>query len=321
MSRALALIARAAIWLSLAAVVLIFPDELSFATAIVVMALFALSLDLLLGYAGIISMGHAVFFGIGAYAAGWLALAGWQEPLSALFLAALAAALAALAIGPLLLRFTGLPLIMVTFVLGVILYEAANKATAITGGDNGLTGFGFAPLFGVFRWSVFNRVEYLYALAFLCAAYHLTRRIVASPFGLALEGIRENATRMMLVGAPVRKHLLRVYVLSAFLAGLAGALGTVTTRFVSLSVFSINSSIDVVVMLVLGGVASLHGPIIGAAVYMIVHHLAAQWNPYHWMFVIGALLLLVVRIGRGGIVGIIAALAKRDRDAARSHAR
>ena len=311
MGGAFASIARIAAWLLLAAVVLIFPDNLSFATSVAVMALFAMSLDLVLGYAGIISLGHAVFFGIGAYAAGWIALGGWHEPISGLLLAGGAAALTALAIGPLLLRFTGLPLIMVTFVFGVILYEAANKATPITGGDNGLTGFEFAPVFGLFRWSVFSYVEYLYALTCLCAAYFLSRRIVASPFGLALQGIRENATRMNLVGAPVRNHLLCIYTYSAFLAGLAGALAAQTTRFVSLSVFSVDTSIDVVIMLVLGGVATLYGAILGAAVYMTVHHVASEWNPYHWMFIIGFLLLFVVRVGRGGLVGIATALVRR----------
>jgi len=304
-------LAQAAIWLLLALVVIVFPDNLSFATSVVVMALFAMSLDLILGYAGIISLGHAVFFGIGAYAAGWIALAGWHEPVSGLLLAGAAAALAALAIGPLLLRLTGLPLIMVSFVFGVILYEAANKATPITGGDNGLTGFAFAPVLGLFHWSVFSRVEYLYALSFLCLCYFVARRVVASPFGLALEGIRENATRMSLIGAPVHDHLLRIYAFSAFLAGLAGALGAETTRFVSLGVFSVGNSIDVVIMLVLGGVATLYGAIIGAAVYMIVHHVASEWNPYHWMFIIGFLLLVVVRVGRGGLVGIATALLRR----------
>jgi branched-chain amino acid transport system permease protein len=306
-----AVLVQIGVWVLLASVVRIFPDNLSFATSVVVMALFAMSLDLILGYAGIISLGHAVFFGIGAYAAGWIALGGWHEPISGLLLAGAAAALAALGSGPLLLRFTGLPLIMATFVTGAILYEAANKTTTITGGDNGLTGFEFAPVLGLFRWSVFSQVEYLYALTCLCAAYNVSRRLVASPFGLALQGIRENAARMTLVGAPVRDHLLRIYAFSAFLAGLAGALATETTRFVSLGVFSVSTSIDVVVMLVLGGVSTLYGPIVGASVYMIVHHVASEWNPYHWMFIIGFMLLFVVRVGRGGIVGITANLAGR----------
>ena len=184
-----------AFWGCLLAVYFLFPGYLSLATAIAIMALFALSLDLVLGFAGIISMGHAMFFGIGAYAAGWLALSGWTEPISAALVAGIAAAGTAALIGRYVLRMTGLPLIMVTFVLGLILFEAANKATDVTGGDNGLSGFKFDTVLGMFSWSVYGRTEYLYVLTWLFGLFYICKTIVASPFGLALRGIRENPDR------------------------------------------------------------------------------------------------------------------------------
>jgi branched-chain amino acid transport system permease protein len=304
---------EAIFWLAALAVVFVFPSNLSLATSVAIMALFAVSLDLALGIAGIITLGHALYFGAGAYCAGWIAQAGWSEPISGMLAAACAAALLALACGPLVLRTQGLPLIMVTLVLGLVAFEAANKAGDLTGGDNGLTGIELAPVLGVFRWSVFAKVEYLYALVCLFVLFQIAKRIVASPFGLALQGIRENPSRMALVGAPVRGHLLRAYVASAFMAGVAGALSAQTTKFVALGVLSVNTSVDVLVMLVLGGVGALYGALVGAIVYMVVHHFAAEWNPYHWMFIIGGLLVGVVRFGTGGLLGLARAALERGR--------
>ena len=300
-------------WLLAIAVLVLFPSDLSLATSVAIMALFAVSLDLVLGFAGIVTLGHALYFGIGAYAAAWLALAGWTEPLSGLLLAGAGSALLAAILGPFILRSQGLPLIMVTLVVGLVFYEIANKATYWTGGDNGLGGYTLQPLLGLFKWSVFGKVEYVYALFCLFVLFQAAKRLTASPFGLALQGIRENPVRMALVGAPVRSHLVRVYLVSAFMAGIAGALSAQTTKIVGIEVLGVNTSVDVLVMLVLGGVGTLYGGIIGAVVYMVVHHLASTWNPYHWMFIIGFLLVIVVRAGHGGLVRIGAGLLGRKR--------
>jgi branched-chain amino acid transport system permease protein len=292
-------------WLLALAVPFLFPSYLPMASAIVVMALFALSLDLVLGFAGIVTLGHAVFFGTGAYLAGLLSLAGFKEPLSAALLAGLGSALLALVTGPLILRLSTLPLIMVTLAFSMIVYEAANKATWLTGGDDGLAGVEFDPVFGIFRWSVYGHTSYFYALGWLFVLFVTTRLLVASPFGVALQGIRENAQRMTLIGGLVLRHLVRAYVISGFVAGIAGAISAQTTKFVSLDVLSINKSIDVLTMLVLGGVGRLYGALLGAPVYMLVHNFASEWNPYHWMFVVGALLILVVRFARGGLLGLV----------------
>lgn len=296
---------EAVYWLLLLAVFFAFPSYLAIATTVVIMSLFALSLDLVLGFAGIVTLGHAAYFGIGAYTAALLAFGGFHEPISDALLSGLAAAGLALVIGPALLLLDGLPLIMVTMAISAILFEAANKASWLTGGDDGLRDFEFSPVFGLFRWSVYGQTSYLYALGWLAVLFVLVRRIVSSPFGVALQGIRENRARMRLIGSPVVGHLVRAYVISAFMAGIAGAIHAQTNKFVSLEVLSIDTSVDAVVMLVLGGIGRLYGGLIGAPVYILVKHFAAEWNPYHWMFIIGALLIVAVRFVRGGLLGIL----------------
>jgi len=293
------------VWLVLAiACFFVFPQHLSLATAVLVMVLFVLSFDLLLGFSGVLSFGHAVFFGGGAYVAGWLSLAGWTEPISAALLAGMASALLALLMGPFLLRLTGLPLLMVTMAIGVLFFEAAHKATAITGGDDGLSGIRVAPILGVFEWGLGGKTSYVYALCWLVLVFWLLKRIVSSPFGVALQGIRENAARMRLVGNAVLPHLTVAYVISAGIAGLAGAIFTQANAFVGLGVLSIETSVDVLVMLVLGGAGALHGALIGAPLYMLLKHFSSQWSPFYWMLAIGVLLISVVMMGRGGVLGM-----------------
>jgi branched-chain amino acid transport system permease protein len=291
-------------WLVTLAVFSAFPEYLAFAAQVLISALFVLSLDLILGFAGIISLGHALYFGFAAYVVGLCSLYGWVEPISQTLLGGVSAAALAAITGPLVLRLTGLPLIMVTLALGVIAYEAANKLTWLTGGDDGLPGVQVAPVFGIFRWTIYSETAYLYVLAWLFVMFVVARRLVASPFGVALQGIRENKRRMGLIGTPVLRQLVWVYIISGFMAGVAGALSTQTTKFVGLAVLSLDTSVSALVMLVLGGVGRLYGGLVGAPIYMSVHHIASQWNPYHWMFIIGGLLVVVVVFARGGILGI-----------------
>jgi branched-chain amino acid transport system permease protein len=297
-------------WLATLAVFFVFPEYLAFAAQVLVSALFVLSLDLILGFAGIISLGHALYFGFAAYVVGLCSLYGWIEPISQTLLGGVSAAILAAVTGPLILRLTGLPLIMVTLAFGVIAYEAANKMTWLTGGDDGLPGVQVAPVFGIFRWTIFSETAYCYVLAWLFVMFVVARRLVASPFGVALQGIRENSRRMGLIGTPVLRQLVWVYIISGFMAGVAGALSTQTTKFVGLAVLSLDTSVGALVMLVLGGVGRLYGGLVGAPIYMIVHHIASQWNPYHWMFIIGGLLVVVVVFARGGILGIGDALVR-----------
>jgi branched-chain amino acid transport system permease protein len=303
--------AESLFWMLAVAAFFAFPNDLPLGTQVLTMALFVVALDLALGFAGILSLGHALFFGTGAYLAAFISLGGWHEPISGALLAGFAAGLLALALGPLVVFYNGLPQIMVTLLVMLIGYEAANKATWLTGGDDGLGGFELDPLLGIFRWSVYGQTAYLYALVWLFVIFALARRLIASPFGVALQGFRENRNRMLLIGAPVKWHLIRVYAVSGFFAGIAGAVSAQTAKFVSLNSLSLNLSVDVLVMLVLGGVGRLYGALLGATVYTLVHHFAAEWNPYHWMFVIGGLLVFVVRFARGGILGVLEAVYSR----------
>lgn len=297
-------------WVLAIAVYFAFPSHLSLGSGIFIMALFALSLDLALGYAGILTLGHAIFFGTGAYAAGLIALGGWREPVTGALMAGSLSAALAVAVGFLVLHLGGLPQIMTTLALGVIFYEVANKLTSITGGDDGLQGIKLDPLFGSFEWTVYGNTAYLYSLAWLLLLFLIARRIASSPFGVALHGIRINALRMQMIGSPIALRLMKAFVISGFMAGIAGAISAQTTRFVGLDVYSLNTSAAVLVMLVLGGLGRLYGALVGTAVYMIVHHVAAIADPYNWMFIIGALLIGVVLLAQGGLLGVADRAAK-----------
>lgn len=291
-------------WLLAVAAYVVFPDYLNLGSQILIMILFALSLDLVLGYAGIISLGHAAFFGVGAYTAGLLAQAGWVEPISGLIAAGIVAGFVGLASGWVILRTQGLTLLMLTLAVAVMLHEIANKAVGITGGTDGLHGMTFMPLLGFFRFDLFGRTAYLYSLAVLLVMFLIARRIVFSPFGRSLAGIRENPIRMQALGAPVSVRLIAIYTVAAFMAGIAGALLTQTSQFVGLRVLSFEMSGAALIMLILGGTGRLYGAFVGTAIYMTVQDSAAKTTPYYWYFWLGWLLVLSVLFTRGGLIGV-----------------
>ncbi len=291
-----------AFWLCTLLPFVVTPNYLSLASQIAITALFALSLDLILGYAGIVSLGHAAFFGVGAYSAGLLAKHYWSEPISGLVIAALLAGLVGYAMSHIVVRFRHLALIMLTLGLGLLLHEAANSASALTGGADGLQGFRVPSVLG-FKFDMFGRAAYAYSLVVLFLCFLVARRIIHSPFGLALRGIRENATRMPAIGAPSRAHLRKAYTIAAVLAGIAGALLTHTTSTVSLEVLSFRRSADVLVILILGGAGRLYGGIIGAIIYMVARDQFSGANPQYWYFWIGLLLVVVVMFLPNGILG------------------
>ena len=230
----------------------LFPTYLSLASQIAITALFALSLDLILGYAGIVSLGHAAFFGIGAYTAGIISKYGYGDPLFGLVVAALIAGLVGYITSFIISRFKHLALIMITLGLGFLIHEAANSAHWLTGGADGLQGIRIGKLLGYFDFDLWGRTAYSYSLVVLFLIFLLVRRLTNSPFGLALRGIRENSTRMPAIGAPSAAHIRKVYTMSAAIAGIAGALLAQTTSTVSLGVLDFQRSADVLVMLVLG---------------------------------------------------------------------
>jgi branched-chain amino acid transport system permease protein len=206
-----------------------------------------------------------------------------------------------------------LPLLMVTLAFGVLVFEAAHKATKITGGDDGLSGIQFAPILGTFEWRLGGATSYLYVLAWLVVVFLLMKRVASSPFGVMLQGIRENPARMRLIGNRVLPHLTLAYVISGAVAGAAGSLFTQANAFVGLGVLALDTSVDVLVMLVLGGIGSLYGALLGAPAYMLLKHFSSQWNPFYWMLIIGVLLIAVVLLGKGGLVGMAQAATRKLR--------
>jgi branched-chain amino acid transport system permease protein len=292
-----------AFWLATLAPYVLFPDYLSLASQIAITALFALSLDLILGYAGIVSLGHAAFFGVGAYTAGIIAKYGWGEPLSGLLAAAVLAGLTGYATSFIIARFRHLALIMLTLGFGLLLAELANSASWLTGGVDGLQGVKMWPLLGVFEFDLYGYVAYTYSLIVLFAVFLFARRLINSPFGLALRGIRENAVRMPAIGAPSRAHIQTIYTIAAAIAGIAGALLAQTTETVSLETLGFQRSADVLVMLVLGGAGRLYGGLIGAAIFMVARDQFSGIAPQYWYFWIGVLLVMVVMILPNGIIG------------------
>jgi branched-chain amino acid transport system permease protein len=292
-------------WAAAAAAYVVFPSYLPLGAQVLATILFALSADLVLGYAGIVTLGHAAFFGTGAYTAGILAANGWGEPITGLLAGALAAALIGLVSGLVVLRTSGLTLLMQTLVVATLLYETANKASSITGGDDGLQGMVVWPLFGLFRFDMFGRTAYVYCLVVLFVCWWVARHIVHSPFGRSLTGIRENVLRMHAIGAPVVRRRLVIYTISAGFAGIAGALIAQTTQFVGLTTLSLERSGGVLIMLIIGGVGRLYGAFIGVPLYMIAQNRFSEIEPVYWYFWIGLLMVIVVVFARGGVLGLL----------------
>lgn len=301
-------------WLAALVVFFALPEYIPLGARVLVYILFALSLDLILGYAGIITLGHSAFFGLGAYVAGVLgAKFGVTDPLLQMAAAAAAAALLGVATGAVILRTKGLTLLMLTLAITSILLEIANKATDLTGGADGLSGITVSPILGQFRFDMFGKTAYLYCLLALFAGWWLVRRIIYSPFGASLVGIRGNVTRMHAIGSPAYARLVAVYTISGTLAGCAGALLTQTNQFVGLNVLSFEFAGELLVMLVLGGVGRIYGAFVGPLVYMIAQDQLAKQFPEYWYFGIGVLLVAVVLFARGGLLGIADLLIARFR--------
>ncbi len=278
---------------------------LALAASVVVMIVFALSLDLAQGYGGVETLGHAAFFGTGAYAAGLYALHVSPEPLSGLLAGALAAAVVGAVSGVAVLRAHGLTQIMLTLACATLLAELANAGKAVTMGDDGLSGYSIAPVLGLFGWDIEGRTAYLYAAAVLVVCYALAKGMVNAPLGLTAQGLRENPARMRLLGVPVGRRLLAIYVASAAMGGVAGALSAQINLIVGLDTLGFTMSANVLVMLALGGTGRLYGAFLGAIVFMLLADRAAAFDPTNWLAALGVLLILVVRFAPGGLVGLL----------------
>ncbi|MBY6263885.1 branched-chain amino acid ABC transporter permease [Azospirillum sp. 412522] len=277
------------------------PDDLALLTRIAASALFVLSLDLVLGYGGIATLGQAAMFGTGAYAAGIVAVNWNSDPFVMLAAGGLAGGLVALVTGALILHARGLTLLMLTIAVGQIVQEVANKARDWTGGSDGLSGIDPAPVLGLFRFDMFGRTSYLFALAVLVAGLMVARRIVRSPFGLACRGVREDPLRISAIGGSPKSYLVALYGVAGVFAGVAGALTAVTSGIVGLDSAGFPWSAEALVMLVLGGTGRLYGAVIGTAAFMGIHHVLAASDPFHWMGFIGLFLIGIVLFLPGGI--------------------
>ncbi|MGA0596492.1 branched-chain amino acid ABC transporter permease [Enterovirga sp. CN4-39] len=285
-------------WLAAFGSLFLVSDKHLLASEIAILALFALSLDLILGYAGIVSLGHAAFFGLGAYVAGLFAKHGISDPLAGLGASALAAALAGYVTSFLVLRGADLTRLMVTLGVALVFGEIANQASWLTGGADGLQGVSMGPILGLFEFDIFGRVAHAYTLAILFLLFLLARRVVYSPYGLSLMAVRDNPLRARAVGVPANRRLVAVYTLSAGYAGVAGALLAQTTQFVSLDVLEFHRSADVLLVLVIGGAGYLYGGLIGAVVFKLLQDAFATLTPQYWLFWIGLILVCLVLVGR-----------------------
>jgi branched-chain amino acid transport system permease protein len=285
-------------WLAALASIWLLPDRLLILNEIAIIGLFAVSLDLILGYAGIVSLGHAAFFGLGAYTAGLIAKHFALDPVIGLVGAAATAAALGWVTSFLVLRGADLTRLMVTLGVALILAEVANQMAWLTGGADGLQGVIMPAILGRFEFDIFGTTAYVYSLVVTFVLFVIARRIVVSPFGLSLRAIRDNSLRARAVGIPVNARLIAVYTLAAAYAGVAGALLAQTTQFVSLDVIAFHRSADVLLVLVIGGTGYLYGGLVGAVVFKLLQDWLASITPQYWLFWIGLILIVLVLADR-----------------------
>jgi len=285
-------------WLGAAASVFLLPSQHALLTQIAIWSLFAISLDLLLGYAGIVSLGHAAYFGFGAYVAALFAINFYGEPVTGLLVAGIAAGLLGLVTSLLVLRGTDLTRLMVTLGIALVMYEIANQMSWLTGGADGLTGMPVNPVLGFFPIYFMAANAYAYVLAVCFVLFFVAKRIVHSPFGYSLRAIKGNPLRASSIGIPNNRRLIAVYTIAAAYAGIAGALLAQTTPVVSLTYIDFQRSADVLLMLIIGGTGYLYGGIIGSALFLVAQKFIGNVTPQYWEFWIGFALVVIALFAR-----------------------
>lgn len=294
----------------------LFPNNLALLTRIIAAALLVLSLDLVTGYCGVATLGHAALFGAGAYAAG-IASAhyGINDPLAMLAFGIVAGAVAGLICGVVILRAHGLPQLVLSIALIHLFHEFANKASSWTGGSDGLSGIAPTALLGLYEFDLWGRTAYVFGVALLAVVFVVLRLIVRSPFGMLCRGIKEDPIRIRSMGASPKIALTKMYVISGAVAGVGGALNAISTQVVGLDSLSFTMSAESLVMLVLGGTGSLFGALTGTVVFMFFEDVVSAANPFHWLTMVGALLIAVVLFAPKGIYGTAAAFFARRKEA------
>ena len=291
-----------ALWVLALASPLLLSTHALIINEIAIVALFAVSLDLILGFTGIVSLGHAAFFGMGAYSAALFAKLVMPDPLVGLAVAIVVSTVLGAVCSLTIIRGSDLTRLMVTLGVGLILMELANKLDWLTGGADGLQGVVMAPLMGRFEFDLSGRTSAFYSLTVLLVLFLLARRLVHSPFGATLKAIRDNRLRAMAIGIPVTQRLAVIYTVAAGVAGAAGGLAAQTTGFASLDVFAFDRSADVMLLLVIGGTGWLYGGVAGAIVFKLMQDVISSITPQYWTFWIGLFLVVLVMVGRDKLI-------------------
>ena len=290
----------------------LFPNNLALLTRITATALLVLSLDLVTGYCGVATLGHAALFGAGAYGAGIAAAHfGITDPIAMLAIGIVAGALAGCISGVVVLRAHGLPQLVLSIAIIHLAHEAANKASGWTGGSDGLAGIMPDAVFGTWQFDLWGRTAYVFGLVLLVAAFVILRQIVRSPFGMLCRGIKQDPVRIRAMGGSVHGTLVKMYAISGAVAGAGGALNAISTQVVGLDSLSFTLSAEALVMLVLGGTGSLYGALIGTVTFMWFEDVVSAANPFHWLTIVGALLIVVVLFAPKGLYGSVAAYLER----------
>ena len=293
-------------WLAAAASVFLLPSQHALLTQIAIWSLFAMSLDLLLGYAGIVSLGHAAYFGFGAYVAALFAINFTGEPVTGLLVAGTAAGLLGLVTSLLVLRGTDLTRLMVTLGIALVMYEIANQMSWLTGGADGLTGMPINAVLGFFPIYFIPKNSYAYVLVVCFVLFFIAKRIVHSPFGYSLRAIKGNPLRASSIGIPANLRLVAVYTIAAAYAGIAGALLAQTTPVVSLTYIDFQRSADVLLMLIIGGTGYLYGGVVGSTLFLVAQKFIGNITPQYWEFWIGFALVVIALFARDrGVFSIV----------------
>jgi branched-chain amino acid transport system permease protein len=288
----------------------LFPDDLAFLTRLIGLTFLVLSLDLVTGYCGIATLGQSALFGVSAYAVGNACLAGLTDPVILLGVGALAGAATGLLSGALIARFQGLPQLVLSIAIGQLVAALANKVTAVTGGSDGLSGIEPGRIFGVFAFDLYGRTGYLFSLTALVIIFAILLRVVRSPFGLLCRAIKDDGLRAKMIGARPYPRLIVMYGVAGSVAGIGGALTAINTGVVGLDSVSFERSAEALVMLVIGGAGSLWGALFGAVALQVFEQVVSAANPFHWMIIVGVLLIAVVLFAPSGLTSLAASLVE-----------
>ena len=271
-----------------------FPDNLALLVRLITTAFLVLSLDLVTGYCGVATLGHALLFGTGAYVAGLANVNGITDPFAMLAAGAFAGSIAGTLSGAVIVRVSGLAQLVLSIAIIQLAQSFASKAASITGGSDGLSGIDPAPIAGLFPFDLYSKAAYLLSLVVLILTFLVLKRMVRSPFGLLCRAIKEDPLRVAALGGSPYPALVKMYAVSGLVAGLGGALSAMTAGVVALDSLSFERSANSLVMLALGGTGTLSGALLGTTVFEIFEHLVSAANPFHWMVLVALLLIGVV---------------------------